>query len=161
MITIMFALMLTTVSAAATMQVDSNTLNIVKKNPTDWSINPGAIGQITFTYQKQAGLWNPKIVSQTARATVYGLEPRTSYTLIYYGNSLVNDVWPYVTCITSGKTSSQGYSRMMSGKINYLDFLDDGIAQKFWVVKSSDVDCATGQMIAWNPSEYLFETATL
>ena len=39
--------------------------------------------------------------------------------------------------------------------------LDDGIAQKFWVVKSSDVDCDAGVMTAWNPTEYLFETATI
>lgn len=38
---------------------------------------------------------------------------------------------------------------------------NDDIAQKFWVVLASDVDCDQGKMIAWNPTEYLFEEHTI
>lgn len=150
---------LSSVSAIAYTQVDYSKRGLAQKD-AEWNVIPnGAKGEITLTYLTDNVYWN--IYSQTARATVYGLEPRTSYTLIYYGYGNNNDVWNYATCITKGTTSTQGYVKMMSGKFNFWNFMHDNVSQKLWVVKSSDVDCTNHKMVAWNPSQYLFETQAI
>jgi len=88
------------------------------------------------------------------------LDPRTGYTLIYYGDDTHNDVWPYATCIDS-KTSNIYGKVHMEGLFGLEGFFNDGINQKIWLVTSSDVDCAAGKMIDWNPADYLFEHNTI
>ena len=78
-----------------------------------------------------------------------------------YGNEEYNDVWPYATCLGSGVTNKRGNLLMWGYGFDYKEFVSDDVAQKLWIVPSSDVDCDLGKMIAWNPSEYLFETNTL
>lgn len=92
-----------------------------------------------------------------------GLAPNTEYTLVYYGNNEVNDIWPYVACIGVAKTNSLGTlnNNMITGHFEWTPMIDDGVAQKFWVVPSSDVDCSAGLFVAWNPSNYLFEQKTI
>ncbi len=73
-----------------------------------------------------------------------------------------NDEWPYATCIGKArKTSTKGYFKSGSARFEHLDMWTDDVAQKFWVVLASDVDCEEGRMIAWNPTEYLFEYNTI
>lgn len=83
----------------------------------------------------------------------YKLAPDTEYTLIYYGDETHNDVWPYATCIGVG-TSNYFGKLLMAG---YYDFGYDLVDAKIWLVTSTDVDCDAGRMIAWNPTDYLFE----
>lgn len=135
------------------------TLNLQEKNPSDWSVvENGAHGIIKLTTVSTP--W--KIVQQRASVMVYDLIPKTEYQLIYYGNNEFNDVWPYATCIgVPRRTSTQGFFSSGSSVVNHLDMANDDIAQKFWVVLASDVDCDQGKMIAWNPTEYLFEEHTI
>lgn len=153
---ILCLLMLPIAFAATTITADK--IPIVQKYPTNWStVDKGAYGEVILEYNIEMG----KISYQRARAIVHGLEAQTDYTLIYYGYGAINDVWNYATCIQSAKTSTQGYFSTMSGKFQHLGFFDDNINQKFWVVKSSDVNCSANRMILWNPTQYLFETKTV
>lgn len=144
-----------TVFAATYWSNTYDTLKLVEKNPSDWSIvEDGANGLITFSTISLYG----KIVQERIRVSVWGLEPRTKYQLVYYGDETHNDVWDYATCIGRARTTStQGYFKGDSAVFNWMGFVDDGIDQKFWVVLASDVDCSTSRMIGWNPTEYLFE----
>lgn len=147
------------VSASALFGQSTDTLNLYEKNPSDWSIvNNGATGVVEFSTVGTP--W--RILQERVRVTVHGLEPKTEYQLIYYGNDQVNDVWPYVTCIGKPRrTSTQGYFKSGSTKFNHLEMQNDGLAQKLWVVLADDVDCNAGKMIDWNPTEYLFEEHTI
>lgn len=119
---------------------------LVPKNPSDWSvIEDGAYGLLKGYWGNYLILW------------AKDLEPSTDYTLIYYGGQGYNDVWPYATCIKTITTSSNGWTGTVTADFDYSAFFDDGIGQKFWLIKSSDVDCVAGVMTAWNPTEYLFE----
>lgn len=134
-------------------------LSIVQKNPTDWStIENGAYGIVQFnTVTTPWGLAQERI-----KVSVWNLEPKTSYQLIYYGNDEVNDVWPYATCIGNSRmTNTQGYFSSGSTAFKHLSMRSDSINQKFWIILSSDVNCTAGKMIAWNPDSYLFETRTV
>ena len=133
-------------------------LNLAEKDSSWNIIEGGASGIIKFTTITRFG----RLIQQRAQVKVYGLEPKTKYQLIYYGNEENNDVWPYATCIGKPRmTSTRGYFSSGSSQVNHLQMRDDGVAQKFWVVSASDVDCGQEKMIAWNPSEYLFETNTI
>lgn len=97
-----------------------------------------------------------------------GLEPLTHYTLIYYGDAAHNDVWNYATCIPtkftnsfSVKTSTLGQLSANTFAFDYSSFIGDEVAQKFWLVPSSDVDCIAGKMTSWNPTRILFEHETV
>lgn len=162
-------------------------LGLVQKDPSDWSTVDGAtadlklsskiglvraeplLGQVTYDYEKYGDkaklhpivkkiFFNKKIkkVINEVSVRLKDAEPYTQYTLIYYGNEENNDVWPFATCIASDKTNRKG-SASFEGEFDWTK--KEG--QKFWVVKSSDVDCNNGKMIAWNPTEYLFETRTI
>lgn len=158
-LSLMMLSVLPMVSATMYFGNEVSTLNLQEKNPSDWSVvQNGAHGIIKFSTVSTP--W--QIVQQRARVMVYDLEPKTMYQLIYYGNNEFNDVWPYATCIgVPHRTSTQGFFSTGSSVVNFLDMKNDGIAQKFWVVKASDVDCQQGKMIAWNPTEYLFEEHTI
>ena len=135
----------------------TDNLELVKKD-SNWEVVEGPEGNVIFSVV--ATPW--RIVQERVRVSVWGLEPKTSYQLIYYGDETHNDVWPFVTCIGKPRTTStQGHFKSGSYKFDYLSMTEDSINQKFWVVKSSDVDCEQGKMIAWNPTSYLFETRTI
>ena len=141
-----------------------DTLELQEKNPTTWNpVVDGAYGVIKFTAVTTP--WNiypVKVVQERMSVQVYDLKPKTMYQLIYYGNSNNNNVWPYATCIGVPRmTSTQGFFNSGSATFNNLDMFGDNKAQKFWVVLASDVDCEQGKMIAWNPTEYLFEANTI
>ena len=139
----------------------TGTLDIAEKD-SNWDVvEGGAYGNMKLNIvQRQAPYGSSKdwkIVRQTVKLRVYGLEPRTKYQLIYYGNEEVNDVWPYATCLgREFKTGSKG-QRSVSARFNHIDASQDEVQQKLWVVLASDVDCELGEMVAWQPSEYLFE----
>ena len=144
------------IAASSFVNVVKN-IDLFEKNPADWSIiDAGAYGELIISQV----ITNGKVITTRVRVSAFDLEPKTSYTLIYYGYDSNNDVWPYATCLWKQKTSTQGYFKSGSVKIP-SDFLTDEIPQKFWVIKSSDVDCENNMMIAWNPTEYLFENETI
>lgn len=122
-------------------------LYLVEKDYTDaaWPIiADGAWGKMKYT-------------SESFVFNGHGLEPETGYTLIYYGNTDNNDVWPYATCLASGMSTA-------GGNVNLKGLMEEvpiGEEAKIWLVLSSDVDCGAGEMTAWTPAEYLFEYATI
>ena len=120
---------------------------LVEKIPyEDWPVvENGAWGLLSGYYGKYLMFWGK------------GLEKNTEYVLIYYGYDEHNDEWPYATCIGIITTDNYGYTGSVSIKWDYKDFLYDDITQKFWLVKADDVDCENHRMVAWNPTEYLFE----
>lgn len=148
------------VTPASYIQTDDMILNLQEKNPADWSVvENGAFGQVTLSSIKS--IPSNTIISQRARVSVWDLEPRTKYTLIYYGDEEHNDEWNHLTCLKTQRTSTQGYFKSGSVKLNWGDWIDDGIGQKLWIVKTDDIDCQNKRFIAWNPEEYLFEENTL
>lgn len=157
-ISILVCLLLLPVAFAAGMTKVENIVNVVEKD-VNWDVvEDGAHGVVKFSSITKMG----KVVNEKVRVSVWGLEPKTMYQLIYYGNEQYNDVWPYATCLGKAKkTSTQGYFKGSSTNYNSLALYEDTIPQKFWVVLASDVDCDEGVMTAWNPSEYLFEWDTI
>lgn len=124
-------------------------LKLVEKDPSDWSvIHGGAYGYMDATHNTVVNFWG------------FGLDPRTRYTLIYYGYGGHNDEWPWATCIASGRTFGNRIA-LSNTYFPYTQYLDNGINEKFWLVKSSDIDCGSHTMTAWNPTEYLFEHNTI
>ena len=125
-------------------------MKLVQKDPTTWNPVPGGMeGDLLMMFKKR--VWFKS----------RNLQPRTEYTLIYYGYDGHNDEWPWATCIKSGKSDFGGRIQLFNKNFWYQDFIDDGINQKIWLVKSSDVDCVIHKMTAWNPTEYLFEWNTI
>lgn len=161
-------------------------LDLVQKNPADWSTVNGATAEVIFS--KTTGAFNTELpLGDCSRRTlegnpickkiwfntkevrtVYGIdaklkkaEPKTDYTLIWYGYDGHNDVWPYASCISSEITNKAGNANFRGVETDSMNFLSNNIPEKYWIVLSSDVDCTNHKMIAWNPTKYLFETRTL
>jgi len=129
-------------------------LYLYEKNPADWDAYPipgGAWGKLKYN------LSGPEFEFVF---NGHGLETNTDYSLIYYA-----DGWPGDNpgaFIGSG-TSNRG------GNIHLADSVDLGFdlpdsadanypdGAKIWLVLSNDYDAENCMMIAWNPTEYLFE----
>jgi len=120
-------------------------IRLFMKDPATW-IRYDKLGRGYLDY-------NPEREEFYYYLKAYKLAPETEYTLIYYGDETHNDVWPYATCIGTGMSNNFG-KMLMSGS---YDFGYDLVDAKIWLVTSTDVDCAAGRMIAWNPTDYLFE----
>lgn len=151
---VMSLLVLSSVSLISAWKWDFTQKNynipVIQKVPGTWTeVTNGASGNVLLSQ----GMFGHAIVRHA--------KPYTSYTLIYYGNAENNDVWNYATCISSGVTNNNGNVLIPRGNINYESFTDDGINQKFWIVPSSDVNCETGRMTAWNPNNILFESYSI
>ena len=130
---------------------------ITQKDSVTWEpIIDGAKGNVLLSYRYKK-INNEMVAVGKAKAIVKHAEPYTDYTLIYYGNEEFNDVYPYATCLTTKKTNKRGNMRTKTVEFNYFPFIDDIAQQKFWVVKSSDLDCEEGKFLEWNPEDYLFE----
>ncbi len=142
---------LSAVAFAAT--VDYLQLSLFQKNPADWSIVAnGASGNL-----KYGGF----------EFTAEKLQPDTRYTLIRY-----TDPWATHQAVCLGSAMSKTYqvrSMVWSnvlytlvvhydtyGKVNIKGTMQPG-GPKVWLVLSSDVNCVTQKMTAWNPTRYLFE----
>lgn len=128
----------------------SMSMTLTQKDDSWQPLNGGIIGRLQLRRDGYAKL---KVSS--------GLPRYKRYTLIYYGDDTHNDQWPYATCLGEGMTYSRGQLYLHGDFPQWVDFLQDGVPQKVWLVPSSDVDCVQGQLTAWNPSEYLFEPVTI
>ena len=95
------------------------------------------------------GAWGKMVYSEDSFVfNGHGLVAGTDYTLINY-----DEAWSSgQVCLAAG-TSNNGGNINLAG-----DTVGTG---KIWLVLSSDVNCDAGAMIAWNPSEYLFEYNTI
>ena len=144
---------------------DYCTVYLYEKDPTTWDVI-GNGGVAMMKYMPEATVFYFQLMARK-------LLPETEYTLIYYP-----DPWPGsgLICLGSGCSDEYGglringyycptnpnYSPPIStgnmpapGDENY------GYGAKIWLVLSSDVDCVNQQMIAWQPTTYLFENALI
>ena len=130
------------------------------KDPTTWK-QISAKGVVVFGYTGDTRFGPGYQFVQFSQSK--SLKPVIDYTLIYYGYSGINDVWPYATCISTAKTDSLGIfpNHQLKGEFNWMPMINDGVAQKFWVVPSKDINCEAHAFVAWNPSSYLFEQKTI
>ena len=152
----MSILLLGGVLALSPFAYKSYNLKLVQKNPFTWEEVDGGHGNVLLSH----GVKNQKVEFR-AHAIVLGMIPNMDYTLVYYGAEGHNDEWDYVTCISSGTTNKHGNVRLPSGVFDYSSMINDGIAQKFWVVPTMDLDCENNRFLVWAPTIYLFETETI
>ena len=90
----------------------------------------------------------------------HGLALNTTYSLIYYA-----DPWPGNnpgTLIASGMSNGVGNIHLGGTVALGIDLPDLADANypngaKIWLLLSDDYDADRCRMIAWNPSQYLFE----
>jgi len=120
--------------------------------------------EYTLELENKDGQWNPKTgdgIKGTLtfkspydtfdyHLTVQGLQPTTSYSLIYY-----KDPWPGVGSIRIGQftTDSNGDADVSDDP----DIHTDLYSAKIWVILSDDWDEMNHQMTDWHPEKYLFE----
>ena len=115
----------------------------------NWSIVGGAWGKLKYNL---AGPTFDYVFNG------HGLQANTSYDLIYYA-----DPWPGDNpgaLIASGTTNSGGNVNLKGSEELSMDLPDSAdenssAGAKIWLVLSDDYDGS--KMIAWNPTEYLFE----
>ncbi|MFH1212394.1 MAG: hypothetical protein V1659_05730 [Candidatus Woesearchaeota archaeon] len=154
-----FAVLLLSLSVFAAVAARAPTsfkIDVVLRNPADWT----EIKWWNDVTNARGNVWGVKSQGTTLVQAVMKGDSLLPYTLIYYGDATHNDVWPYATCIASGRTNAAGWLSMY-GEFNYLPFLTDTVAQKFWIVRSEDVDCKAGIITGWHPNKYLFEKKTV
>ena len=101
---------------------------------SSWDPVPGAWGQMTF--DEDSFVFNG-----------HGLESGVEYTLIRYV-----EPWNTPDVVLGQAMANNGGNVHISGEL-----LDGGY--KIWLVLSDDV--VGGNLVGWNPSEYLFEYNTI
>lgn len=123
-------------------------LYLFEKDPGTWAIiDGGAWGKLTYLPDKGTFCFNG-----------HNLTPDSNYSLIYYP-----DPWPgytlYLTTTGLGTGIANEYGDVhITGTFNFttIPTLDDtNSGAKIWLVLAADHDGT--KMIAWNPTEYLFE----
>jgi len=137
-----------------------------KSGAPDWQIKGGDGMQGTLTYNLTSPTFDYKF-----EAT--GLTGSTDYSLIYYADPWPGDGVTHDTGVLIAKfTAASGIIPSTSGSINLgMDLPQWPSDQnhpegaKLWLVPSSDYSTVTpgvkGHMTAWNPANYLFETALI
>jgi hypothetical protein len=125
-------------------------LYLHEKDPVTWEvIEDGAWGKMTYN------------VSGPTFGFVFnghGLEAGMDYTLIYYP-----DPWPGdgLICLGEGTVDFDGNVHIKAdvdtGDLPAMADENYPDGAKIWLVLTADVDCFMGNMIGWNPTEYLFE----
>lgn len=158
------SILLVSLISASQFNYKTYNLKVVQKD-ANWNVvENGQKANILLSHGVRTWLVNGKpknMLEFRASAILLGLKPNTDYTLIYYGDVEFNDVWNHATCITHGVTNQGGNVRLPEGIFDYSNFINDGINQKFWIVKSEDLSCEDFKFKAWHPSEYLFETESI
>lgn len=135
---------------------DKVTLQMNNKNPIDWVEidGDGIEGTLIFT---------PVDTTFDYALTATGLVPSTDYSLIYYADPWAgNHPGAFIATIT---TDANGNISTITGSINLNTNIPSAPDEnyeshqggKIWLVTAADYDPLTNSMIAWNPSNYLFE----
>jgi hypothetical protein len=126
-----------------------------------------------YLYEKDAewnivegGAWGKMKYNQTGETfdfvfNGHGLDADVEYTLIYYPDYDGNP-WPRtgVICLGEGTADFDGNVHIEESidiHTNLPTEEDVNEGAKIWLVLSSAVDCESGTMSGWSPSEYLFE----
>jgi len=153
--------------------VTAASIDLVHKNPTDWSEIPPAA---TLTYSMPCG-GDDKMTYTFVADGSEGLLYDTGYSLVFYshdGTATWNPdtVWgkQVTTLIKNGITDSSGALTLSGdftfrGKGQGLEYIDDDkdydgsvLGAKVWLVPSSDYSESESELTNWNPTQFLFET---
>ncbi len=148
-------------------------LYLYEKNPADWSIfEDGAWGKMKYNL---AGSTFDFVFNG------HGLQPNTEYRLIYYADfedRYVNWGGDNPGALIATGTTNPGGQLHLAGSpelnmdlphpddanmdIHSYNVPPDNYAHehgaKIWLVPSDDYDADNTKVIAWNPTQYLFET---
>jgi hypothetical protein len=118
----------------------SNHLNLVAKNPSDWTVVPGMSGKLN--YGTNAFVFNGQ-----------GLTVGTDYSLISY-----KEPWPGTDSVLLGTGVADAYGdvHIMGAMTTVCNAYGDSTGAKIWLVPTGDM--SGGSFIAWNPTQYLFES---
>ena len=136
----------------------SNTahLYLVTKDYTDpnWPVIPGPWGKMKYN------LSGPTF---NFVFNGHGLDPNTSYTLIYYPDKEGNP-WPRedIMCLGNDTADEDGNVHIKesvdTGDLPNPDpDIDINEGAKIWLVLSEAIDCNEGMMFGWSPGKFLFE----
>jgi hypothetical protein len=152
-VTVLTALMASPILAAGKngQAGKSNTahLYLYEKNPSTWEIvEDGAWGKMKYNLSGS---------SFDFVFNGHNLEAGYNYSLIYYP-----DPWPGTggAVLANGIANEEGDLHLAASLTELGDLpieADANKGAKIWLVLSSDYDAVAGQMIGWNPTEYLFE----
>jgi hypothetical protein len=125
---------------------------LYKKDPVNWDILDGPWGKLTYNMDKGKFVFNG-----------HGLPEGIEYELISYA-----EPWPGEGSISIGSGVSDEYGNVhIMGKVDFEDLIcnyyapdaegdyQDVCGIKIWLVLDSDFDGS--KMVAWNPTEYIFE----
>lgn len=149
------ALFMGGVSAAG----NANFLNLVEKTPVDVGpytvVEGGAFGKLMYKDTPK-----PMFVFNA-----HGLNPDQEYALISYA-----EPWGTPCAVQGVATADEMGNIHIKGQA--LDLITNtyptptsdeysGDGAKIWLVPTADFDVDTGLFSAWNPTEYLFETALI
>lgn len=142
------------------------TIPLTSKNPSTWAVTPNMKATVTVTHMSVTALaanmpmYYRSCIRESYRidVTATGLQPKTTYSVIYY-----SDPWDGTggrellrfTSVNNGR--GQGVSTVSTWQsIPCTTDANYPVGGKIWIVPTSDY--SGGKMIAWNPSKYLFET---
>ena len=142
------------------------TIPLTRKDPSTWAITPNMKATVTISHMSVTAkaISMPMYYRSCIRevysiyVTATGLHPKTTYSVIYY-----SDPWNGTggrellrfTSVNNGR--GQGSTTVSTWQsIPYATDANYPVGGKIWLVPSSDY--SGGQMIAWNPTNYLFET---
>lgn len=119
--------------------------SLVAKDPSNWTPIPdGAWGRMVYFAEDNP---NDEFVFGG-----YLLEPVTKYTLLTYGG------WSKIECMGTSEVSDENGYVNIKGSMPLQILTDEPeYGGKIWLVTSGRVNCDTGSMISWAPSEFLFE----
>lgn len=134
-------------------------LRLENKDPNTWNvIRDRTFG--TLIYEKEGSKFGYLFFG-------HGLQRKTAYSLIYYADKpdrFVNWGGNYPGALIASKKTDRWGTLTMAGCIELNMDLpcppDTNYAEgaKIWLVPSDDYNATLTKMIAWNPTEYLFET---
>jgi predicted ribosomally synthesized peptide with SipW-like signal peptide len=127
---------------------EKTVLGLDNKNPNNWErVVDETYGNLSYVTASESFDYDLE---------VRGLNPDTSYSLVYY-----KDPWPGTGGKTVGAFTTDGDGNWVgAGSVDLGTDLpaagdENGAGAKLWVVLSSD--WSTDHMTGWNPEEYLFE----
>ena len=126
---------------------------LVQKDPSTWQpVEGGAKARIRYNCKHEMFCFN---------IFAYRLEPYEEYSLIYYA-----DPWPgdnpgaHLGTWTASSLGViyDGCTVELNMDLPHPDDANYPGGAKLWLVLTSDYNVCLHRMIAWNPTEYLFET---
>jgi len=124
---------------------DMGHLYLFEKDPVEWTVvEDGAWGKMNYRCNEDgfSFVFNG-----------HGLEPGAEYELMNYV-----DPWPGTgsALLAAGVVNEEGDIHL-AGSIDCLTVAEGFAGAKIWLVLADDFDEEAGEMVGWNPTDYLFE----